>query len=173
MSDDDKVTSATSAADLVEKNTPANAAQAAIAPAKAEESTGSSPVADKVELAALEQPSDTKPNTKKDPTPKKKKTEIKLDMASLRTFLTKVSKVALRYAPILFFLLVASAYGFVVLRINTLSSAQPSQSDIDAQTTATPVPSVDPNVVKKLESLRDNSQAAQTLFDEARNNPFN
>jgi len=104
--------------------------------------------------------------------PAKKKTEIKLDAASLRTAASAVVKQLLRYAPILFFLLVAIVYGFVVLRINTLSNAQPSQSDIDAQTTTTPIPRIDPNTAKRLENLEDNSQNVQTLFDEARKNPF-
>ena len=104
--------------------------------------------------------------------PAKKKTDIKLDAASLRAVGNAIAKQFLRYAAILFFLLVAVVYGFVVLRINTLSNAQPSQSDIDAQTTTTPIPRIDPNTAKRLENLEDNSQNVQTLFDEARKNPF-
>lgn len=101
---------------------------------------------------------------------KKQKTE--LNLKSLKPLLGKGLAVTSRYASILFFLLIAGVYGFVILRINTLSNIQPSQSDIDAQTTSTPIPRVDPKVAEQLESLEDNSVNVQALFNQARNNPF-
>lgn len=76
------------------------------------------------------------------------------------------------YAGLLFFLLVAGVYGFVLFRINTLADIQPSEADISAQAPTTTIPKVDPRVVEQLESLKDNSVNVQTLFDEARANPF-
>lgn len=99
-----------------------------------------------------------------------KKTDISLKQ--IKPLLAKTAHLGSRYAAILFFLLVSAVYGFVLLRINTLVNAQPSQSDIDAQTTSTPVPRVDPKVAEQLQSLEDNSVNVQTLFNDARNNPF-
>lgn len=101
---------------------------------------------------------------------KKKKTE--LNLKTILPLLVKASGVLSRYAAILFFLLISIVYGFVVLRISSLANIQPSQSDIDAQTKSTPVPRVDPKVAEQLQSLEDNSVNVQTLFNEARNNPF-
>jgi len=100
----------------------------------------------------------------------KKSTDISLKQ--LKPLFHKAVRLTSRYAAILFFLLVASVYGFVLLRINILVSAQPSQSDIDAQTTTTAVPRVDPKVAEQLQNLQDNSVNVQTLFNDARNNPF-
>jgi hypothetical protein len=77
-----------------------------------------------------------------------------------------------RYAGILILLLVAGVYGFVLLRINQLSNVQPSESDISAQSASATIPKVDPHVVNQLESMKDNSVNVQTLFDQARGNPF-
>jgi hypothetical protein len=103
---------------------------------------------------------------------KHKKGEIHLNAASIKASLGKTGRGLSRYAGILFFVLVAATYGFVVLRINLLSNAQPSQSDIDAQVTSTSVPNIDPKIAEQLQKLEDNSVNVQTLFDQARNNPF-
>lgn len=98
--------------------------------------------------------------------------QIKLDKQSLTEAGVKAVSLVSRYAVVLFFVLVAGVYGFVILQINLLSSAQPSQSDIDAQVTTTPVPRIDPKVAGQLEQLKDNSVNVQALFDQARQNPF-
>lgn len=102
----------------------------------------------------------------------KKKGEIHLDMAAIKSLGGKILAGLSRYAAILFLILIAGVYSFVILRINVLSNAQPSQSDIDAQTSSTPVPRIDPAVAEQLQKLQDNSVNVQTLFDQARNNPF-
>jgi hypothetical protein len=101
-----------------------------------------------------------------------KKGEIHIDAASLKQAGSRSLAALSRYAVILFFVLVAGVYGFVVLRINSLSNAQPSDSDVAAQSTATPVPRIDPKVAQQLQDLEDNSVNVQTLFEQARNNPF-
>lgn len=101
---------------------------------------------------------------------KSKKNQVSLK--ELRPLVGKAVILLSRYTAILFFLLVAAVYGFVIMQINTLANVQPSQSDIDAQSKTAPVPRVDPKIAEQLESLEDNSVNVQTLFDQARNNPF-
>jgi hypothetical protein len=74
------------------------------------------------------------------------------------------------YRAFAFFLFVAAFYGFIVWRINVYSNALPSQSETAARTT--PQPHIDKDTVEKLQSLQDNSQSVQSLFDTARQNPF-
>jgi hypothetical protein len=81
-------------------------------------------------------------------------------------FMRKVSA----YKVFLFFLLVAALYGFIVFRINTFSNTPPSTSEETAQGTAQP--HIDPDTVAKIQSLQDNSVNVQSLFDSARENPF-
>ncbi len=77
-----------------------------------------------------------------------------------------------RYAGILFLLLVAAVYGFVLFRIDTLSNVQPNSDDVSAMSKSTSIPKIDPKVVMQLEALKDNSENVQTLFKQARGNPF-
>lgn len=77
-----------------------------------------------------------------------------------------------QYRVIIFVLAIALVYGFVFVRINTLSNAQPSQEAIAAQNNPIKKAHIDKTVVKRLESLRDNNVNVQTLFEQARNNPF-
>lgn len=95
-----------------------------------------------------------------------------LNLKSLGPQLLDVAKKLGRYAGILFFVLVAGVYGFVVMRINSLSSLQPSSDQINTQSKAASIPKIDPKVVQQLESLKDNSVNVQTLFEQARDNPF-
>jgi hypothetical protein len=74
------------------------------------------------------------------------------------------------YRVLIFFLAVATLYGYIVWRINTFSNAPASTSEETAQTSAQP--HIDPVTVQKIESLKDNSVNVQSLFDSARDNPF-
>lgn len=103
---------------------------------------------------------------------KKKRKAINISAASVKQLALKIAATIARYNAFLFFIVVAIVYGFVLLRINALSDVQPTQDQISAQTTTTPVPRIDTRVVEQLRSLEDNSQNVQTLFSEARKNPF-
>lgn len=78
-----------------------------------------------------------------------------------------------RFSVLLFVILVAVLYGFVLLRINELSNEQPSPDSVTGQVQAAHMPHIDKAVVKQLDSLHDNSVNVQALFNEARSNPFN
>ena len=103
---------------------------------------------------------------------KNKDIKLSINAESFKALGKKLAHGLSRYAGILIFVLISGVYGFVLLRINVLSNAQPSQEAIDAQTTAAPVPRIDPEVARQLEELEDNSVNVQTLFNQARNNPF-
>lgn len=79
---------------------------------------------------------------------------------------------AKRYSLVLFIVFIALIYGFVLFRIKTLNDIQPSPDAIAAQVKAAQVPHIDETAIKQLQSLQDNSVNVQTLFNEARSNPF-
>jgi hypothetical protein len=96
------------------------------------------------------------------------KISTKLELDKLFSRLQQARK----YSFIMFIVFVASVYGFVLFRINSLSSVQPSDESISSQVQAAQVPKIDQNVVAQLKSLQDNSVNVQSLFDKARTSPF-
>jgi hypothetical protein len=99
----------------------------------------------------------------------KKKTSAK--PFSLQASASKAGNALYTYRVLLFFVLLASVYSVILLRINTLSQAQPDASEVSVQTTQKSL-KVDPAVVEKIQQLQDNSVSVQALFDQARQNPF-
>src|SRR5262245_5671891 len=96
----------------------------------------------------------------------------KLSIKALLGVFVKIGRRLSGYAVPLFLLLLVAVYGFVLYKISVLANVQPSDSDVTAQAKASAVPHVDSNAVKQLESLQDNSVSVQTLFNQARRNPF-
>lgn len=103
---------------------------------------------------------------------KNKDIEFKLTKGSLTKSFAKFIRLVKPYIAVLFFLLIALAYGFVILRINALSKAEVDPSAVSEQVKASPTPRIDANAIKQLETLKDNSVNVQTLFEESRTNPF-
>jgi hypothetical protein len=76
------------------------------------------------------------------------------------------------YAPLAFIVFLFAIYGFLAWRIFSLMSAAPDPSIVDSKVQAVGVKGIDPNLVSKMQHLEDNSVSVQTLFDQARQNPF-
>jgi len=93
-------------------------------------------------------------------------------MHSLAVPLEKFGAGLKRYGGVLFFLLLAMVYAFMILRINMLSNVQVDQSEVSSKVKATGVPRVHAADALRLESLKDNSVNVQTLFEQNRTNPF-
>jgi len=93
----------------------------------------------------------------------------------LQTLLIKLTANAQkfrRYSLIIFIVFVGLLYGFILFRINTLNSQEPSEAAISSQVKAAKIPHIDLSVIKQLETLQDNSVNVKALFNEARSNPF-
>jgi hypothetical protein len=75
------------------------------------------------------------------------------------------------FIPVIFFVLIATVYGVILLRITTLSSAAPDPNTVSTQVTEL-TPHIDTSSIKQLQSLEDNNVNVQTLFNDARGNPF-
>jgi len=99
-----------------------------------------------------------------------KNSDIHLNVNDIPGQLANLTRKANAYRAFLFFLLVASLYGFILWRINTFSNTPPSTSEESAQTVAQP--HIDAATVQKIQNLQDNSVNVQSLFDSARQNPF-
>lgn len=77
------------------------------------------------------------------------------------------------YIGLLFFVMMALIYGFIILQINNLSGAPVDETKVTTAASSSPSLHVDPTAAKQLESLKNNSTNVQTLFQDSRTNPFN
>lgn len=98
--------------------------------------------------------------------------DISINLKDLPGQLIGLTKNLARYKLPLYLLFVVIVYGFILLRINTLNSVTPSTTAVNAQHDPIKSARIDEKVVQQLKALRDNSVNVQTLFDQARNNPF-
>lgn len=98
--------------------------------------------------------------------------DLKLDIKSVPAKLGDLLNKFKRYEVILFVVLVAGVYSFLVLRINNLQNAQPNTVSGTEKVTTAATPRIDPKLVQQLQQLQDNSVSVKSLFDEARSNPF-
>ncbi|MGH7156547.1 MAG: hypothetical protein ACREGG_00290 [Candidatus Saccharimonadales bacterium] len=67
-------------------------------------------------------------------------------------------------------LIVLLVYILVVFRISQLSNAQPTADQ--TSNTATLIPKINQGAINQIQSLESNNTQVHTLFEQARNNPF-
>lgn len=99
-----------------------------------------------------------------------KNSDINLDLKTVGPALGKLFKRLGAYSALIFFLFVAALYGYIMWRINVYSNAPANQSEVSAKVAAQP--HIDPTVVQKMQDLQNNSVNVQSLFNQARENPF-
>ena len=99
-----------------------------------------------------------------------KNKDLKLNLNDIPAQLSGVLKKLRTYRLFIFIIFIASIYSYIVWRINVYSNAPASTSEETAQTTSQP--RIDQATVDKIQSLQDNSVNVQSLFDQARDNPF-
>lgn len=95
-----------------------------------------------------------------------------LDLHSIVKSFQRWFKVLNTYRNFIFFLLLTGLYGYIVWRINVLSTAPPSTADVSSAQQNVNLPRIPESTVQKLQGLQDNSVRVQTLFNAARQNPF-
>jgi hypothetical protein len=95
-----------------------------------------------------------------------------IDLKALPEVFSKVTNSFKRYRLVLFLLFFAGAYGFLVWQINTLSNAAPSSDQVAAKLQGSNSVHIDQSVIDKMQQLQDNSVNVQSLFEKARENPF-
>lgn len=95
-----------------------------------------------------------------------------LNIDSVKKQFHSLAGLANRYKAIAFFVIITTLYGFIIWRINVLSTALPSQEAIAEVENAATQPRINETTIQKMESLQDNSVRVQTIFNDARSNPF-
>jgi len=95
------------------------------------------------------------------------KTEGKLNQ--LRTGLPEQ---LLRFRGLMFLAVTVLAFGFVILRVYTLANVPVPASAVSSKLETVKNPKIDQATIDKINQLQDNSVSVQSLFDQARQNPF-
>lgn len=76
------------------------------------------------------------------------------------------------YLGLAFVLAMLGLYSFLVFRINSLTTSDPTEESITQALSTVQRPKLDQTIVEKVQSLEDNSVEVKALFQEARDNPF-
>ena len=93
-----------------------------------------------------------------------------LDLNSIKKQAAKFIKVESRHSAFLGIMIVLIAYLFVVWQISKLATAEPSSDE--TALAETHIPKVDKQAINQIQSLEQNNTDIHSLFDSARNNPF-
>lgn len=77
-----------------------------------------------------------------------------------------------RYIVMSFFIFLALLYGGIIVRINMLNRQEPTEEAVTEKLQNAKRPRIDQDTINKIKELEDNSVDVQSLFKDARNNPF-
>lgn len=94
---------------------------------------------------------------------------------NLKQLLSKLSslfKILQRYAVIVFIVVVVGVYGFLVMRINSLARTEPSDAAVTEKLQTVKRPKIDQSALDKIQRLQGQNVEVKSLFDHARDNPF-
>ena len=97
---------------------------------------------------------------------------INLNLAELKPQLKKAYRKFSKHLTFTVILLVLLAYVLMVWRISSLTATEPSPEAEAAAIAETAIPKIDKKAVERILSLEESSQEIHSLFEEARNNPF-
>lgn len=100
------------------------------------------------------------------------KNDINIDLKALPKQLKRYAKKAERYIIVSFIVLVLGLYIFLVLQISNAAQSEPSQANISEQLGTVKRLKIDQESINKIQQLQDQNVVVQSLFEEARDNPF-
>ena len=79
---------------------------------------------------------------------------------------------AQRYIRFIYFVAFTSVCIFLVLQINRYASVEPTDDEVTEQLQTIQRPHIDADSINKIQQLQDQNVEVQTLFQDARDNPF-
>ena len=93
-----------------------------------------------------------------------------INLKSIKKQATKFIDAESKHSAFLGIMIVLIAYVFIVWQISKLAIAEPSNDD--TATIQTSIPKIDKNAVNQIQSLELTNTDIHSIFDNARNNPF-
>jgi len=97
---------------------------------------------------------------------------MKIDFKKISEKLRQLLQTLKGYSVFIFIVFILLIFSFLVFRINMLTRVEPSDDAVTAKLQTVKRPQIDQDSINKLQALQDNSVEVQTLFQQARDNPF-
>ena len=98
--------------------------------------------------------------------------DLKININDLTKKILPIINKVRRYLIIIFIVIFALIYGFLVFRVNSLKRLEQTDEALTEKLSATKRPKIDQADINKIQQLQDNSVEVQSLFKQARDNPF-
>lgn len=95
-----------------------------------------------------------------------------IEVKQITIALKRAFEKLLSYSGFLFVVTILLIYSFLVLRISILSDPKPDENAVAEQMNNVKRLKVDQNSIDRIEQLEDQNIGVQSLFEEARDNPF-
>ena len=97
---------------------------------------------------------------------------MNVDLKTIVAKLTPALAFCKKYGSFMFLVAVLAIYSFLVFDISRLTNAEPSDDAVQEKLKTVQVPKIDESTLKKIKDLQDQNVQVESLFNEARNNPF-
>lgn len=97
---------------------------------------------------------------------------MNIETSTITKQLTAALAKGKRYAVFSVIIAFLLLYSFLVYEINSLITAQPSDEALLEQMQTVQRPRVDQSALNAIQQLQDQNVQVQSIFDDARNNPF-
>jgi len=98
--------------------------------------------------------------------------DIKIDFISIKKKLAKWQSRFSNHYAFVGVMIVLLIYLFTVWQIRSLAIAEPTPEQ-EGSAEVVSLPKIDEEAIKQIQALEQNSPQVRSLFDAARNNPFN
>ena len=95
-----------------------------------------------------------------------------MNTAALTERFESIKDYFIKHVLLIGILVIIGLFGFIVMRIYLLSTAEPSQSQVDEKLNSYKPVRLDPQIVTLFRGLQDRNISIESLFDNGRTNPF-
>ncbi len=96
----------------------------------------------------------------------------KPDIQTIKSQLKKYTSSIRRYSLIIFLVVITGLYGYIILGINQAYQTQPNAANTAEEIGTIKRLKIDQDSINKIKQLQDQNISVQSLFEEARQNPF-
>ena len=97
----------------------------------------------------------------------------KFSLKELPAKLSPAISFVMRYVVFVYIIGMLLIFGFFVFRINQFTHTEPPDDAVQEKLQTVQRPRLDKSVLDKIQDLESQNIQVQSLFDQARNNPFN
>ena len=97
---------------------------------------------------------------------------MNIDLKDISKRITPLLAKLQRYATFIFIVGFLFIYVFLVIRINLLNRQEPSDDAVSEKLKTVQRPKIDKDTLTKIQELQDQNVDVQSLFKQARDNPF-